>query len=69
MMFPRRFLFVAATAFALAGCATSQAPLSVADTIAAQAQLSTLNGLVAKTGLTDALKGTGPFTVDRKSVV
>jgi uncharacterized surface protein with fasciclin (FAS1) repeats len=37
--------------------------VSLADTIAAQPQLSTLNGLVAKTGLTDTLKGTGPFTV------
>lgn len=62
-MFNPRILFVAATVATLAGCATSQAPVSVADTIAAQPQLSTLNGLVAKTGLTDTLKGTGPFTV------
>ncbi|UUZ67973.1 fasciclin domain-containing protein [Polaromonas sp. P1(28)-13] len=62
-MFNPRILFVAATVATLAGCATSQAPVSVADTIAAQPQLSTLNGLVTKTGLTDTLKGTGPFTV------
>ena len=62
-MFNPRILFVAATVATLAGCATSQAPVSVADTIAAQPQLSTLNGLVAKTGLADTLKGTGPFTV------
>ncbi len=62
-MLNRRFLFIAATLAALAGCATPSGPVSVADTIAAQPQLSTLNGLVAKTGLTDTLKGTGPFTV------
>ena len=50
-------------AFAAAGCATQASPLSVADTIAAKPQLSTLNGLVAKTGLAETLKGTGPFTV------
>jgi len=65
-MLNRRFLVlttaVAAVA-ALAGCATSSTPVSVADTIAAQSQLSTLNGLVAKAGLTDTLKGTGPYTV------
>ncbi len=66
MMFASRLLLVTATAFALAGCATSpmsKAPVSVADTIAAQPQLSTLNGLVAKSGLADTLKSTGPFTV------
>lgn len=65
-MLNRRFLVlttaVAAVA-ALVGCATSPTPVSVADTIAAQSQLSTLNGLVAKAGLTDTLKGTGPYTV------
>jgi uncharacterized surface protein with fasciclin (FAS1) repeats len=49
--------------FAVAGCATPSSPQSVADTIAAKPQLSTLNTLVGKTGLTDTLKGTGPFTV------
>ena len=62
-MLNRRFLFIAATLAALAGCATPSGPVSVADTIAAQPELRTLNGLVAKTGLTDTLKGTGPFTV------
>ena len=63
MIFTPRLLLVAATFAALAGCATRQAPMSVADTIAAQPQLSTLNGLVAQTGLTDTLKASGPFTV------
>ena len=62
-MLNRRFLVLAAAVAALAGCATSPTPVSVADTIAAQSQLSTLNGLVAKAGLTDTLKGTGPYTV------
>ena len=62
-MFTPRLLLVAATFAALAGCATRPAPMSVADTIAAQPQLSTLNGLVAQTGLTDTLKASGPFTV------
>ena len=48
---------------ALSGCATQQMPVSVADTIAASPQLSTLNGLVVKAGLTETLKSGGPFTV------
>ena len=48
---------------ALTGCATMQSPVTVADTIAANQQLSTLNGLIVKAGLTDTLKGAGPFTV------
>lgn len=59
----RRFLVLAATVAALAGCATTSTPVSVADTIATQSQLSTLNGLVTKAGLTDTLKGAGPYTV------
>lgn len=62
-MLNRRFLVIAAAVAALAGCATSSTPVSVADTIATQSRLSTLNGLVAKAGLTDTLKGTGPYTV------
>lgn len=48
---------------ALAGCATTRGPVSVADTIAMDPSLSTLNGLVGKAGLSDTLKGSGPFTV------
>lgn len=49
----------------LAGCATPRAaaPVSVADTISANPQLSTLSSLITKTGLTDTLKSPGPFTV------
>ena len=59
----RRFLFAAAVVATLSGCATQSNPVSVADTIATKPELSTLNGLVVKAGLTDTLKGTGPFTV------
>lgn len=63
-MFQRHYIFAFTAAITLlAGCATGSRPVSVADTLASQPQLSTLNGLVAKAGLTDTLKGTGPFTV------
>lgn len=62
-MFNCRFVLLASTLALAAGCATQMAPVSVADTVAGNSQLSTLNGLVAKAGLTDTLKGTGPFTV------
>ena len=58
----RRLLLVAAVA-ALSGCATQSTPVSVADTISANPQLSTLSSLLAKVGLTDTLKDQGPFTV------
>ena len=58
-----RILSTALTLAALGGCATSPSPVSVADTIAVNPKLSTLSSLVTKTGLTDTLKSTGPFTV------
>ena len=65
-MLKRHFVVVLATAVTaalVAGCATGPRPVSVADTLATQAQLTTLNSLVAKAGLTDTLKTGGPFTV------
>lgn len=65
-MISRRFASVAlATALsALATvCAAQTSLVSVADALARDPQLSTLNSLVTKAGLTDTLKGTGPFTV------
>lgn len=59
-------LFMIAPALALlAACASqpTQAPASVAETIARDPQLSTLNGLVTQAGLADSLKGAGPYTV------
>lgn len=62
-----RRMALATTVIALstlaAGCATQLPPVSVADTLARTPELSTLNSLVVKAGLTDTLKGTGPFTV------
>lgn len=62
-MFHRRVLFVAAAVAIVSGCATMSSPVSVADTIAANPSLSTLNGLIVKAGLTPTLQGAGPFTV------
>ena len=47
----------------LTGCATAPAPKTIADTTAATPQLSTLNKLIGDAGLTETLRGPGPFTV------
>ncbi|MEO7399943.1 MAG: fasciclin domain-containing protein [Polaromonas sp.] len=62
-MWTRRTLFAVATLAALAGCATPSRPVPVADAIAAQTELTTLNRLIVKAGLSDTLRGAGPFTV------
>ena len=59
----RRTVMAAALVVLVSGCATVAAPATVADTIAANPALSTLNGLIQQAGLTDTLKGAGPFTV------
>ena len=59
----RRILIAIAVVATISGCATPSNPVSVADTIAAKPELSTLSSLVIKAGLTDTLKGSGPFTV------
>ena len=48
---------------ALVGCATTPAPATSADAAARTPQLSTLTKLLADAGLTDTLRGAGPFTV------
>ena len=59
-----RKLALAAGAAFLAACATTApGPVSVADTIARDPQLSTLNTLVQQAGLTETLKASGPYTV------
>lgn len=63
IFFNRRILIAAAVVATVSGCATQSGPVSVADTLAAKPELSTLSGLVVKAGLTDTLKDTGPFTV------
>lgn len=65
MTFSRRAFAAAGlgAALALGGCATMSSPKSIADTAAATPELSTLHRLVTEAGLTDTLRGTGPFTV------
>jgi uncharacterized surface protein with fasciclin (FAS1) repeats len=61
----RRFLALLPMFALLAACASQPeaAPASVAETIARDPQLSTLNGLVARAGMADMLKTGGPYTV------
>lgn len=62
----RRLALLASTLAVLSvisACATRAAPVSVAETVAANPQLSTLNSLVVKAGLSDTLKAVGPYTV------
>lgn len=58
-----RTLFAAVVVATAAGCASTQKTSDIANTLAAKPELSTLSGLVKQAGLTDTLKGTGPFTV------
>lgn len=63
---PRRTSLLAAAVVALAvtaGCATTPAPATIADTAARTPQLSTLNRLIADAGLADTLRAAGPYTV------
>ena len=62
-MFAYRILFVGAALAALAGCAAHPVPVTVAQTMAANPQLSTLSQLVARANLTDTLMASGPLTV------
>jgi uncharacterized surface protein with fasciclin (FAS1) repeats len=61
----RRLLVLAPALALLAACATSpvQAPASVAETIAHDPQLTTLNTLVQRAGLAETFKAGGPYTV------
>lgn len=59
----RRFLLIPAITVVVAACATQPAPKPVAQTIAANSQLSTLNSLIDRAGLQTTLNGQGPFTV------
>lgn len=53
----------AAALIALTACATVPQPVSVTDTIARTADLSTLSRLITQAGLADTLRGAGPYTV------
>ncbi|MDB5860743.1 MAG: hypothetical protein JWQ76_4432 [Ramlibacter sp.] len=61
----RRLLLLAPAFALLAACASQRAatPASVAETIARDPQLSTLNGLVARAGMAGMLQSGGPYTV------
>ena len=59
----RRTLLATALVAMMSGCATVPAPVSLADTISKTPSLSSLSGLMASSGLTATLQGSGPFTV------
>lgn len=61
----RRLLTVLPAVALLAACASvpTHAPVTVAETIAKDPQLSTLNTLVQRAGLAETLKAAGPYTV------
>lgn len=61
----KRFLILAPAMVLLAACAGTGARSagSVAETIAADPELSTLHVLVARAGLADTLQAAGPYTV------
>lgn len=62
----RRLITLLPLVALVAACATSQpvqSPANVAETIARDPQLSTLNALVTRAGLADTLKAAGPYTV------
>jgi len=52
-----------AAALLMSACATTPAPTTVAQTIAANPQLTTATRLISEAGLTETLQGAGPFTV------
>ncbi len=58
----RHLLLTSASFFALTGCA-SMAPISIADTAQAMPELSTLSKLLGDAGLSETLRGTGPYTM------
>lgn len=62
----KRTLILACTSAMLAlltACATSNSPKNLAETIAADPQLSSASKLIADAGLEETLRGPGPFTV------
>ena len=59
----RRSLTAALLAGAACGFVSAAEPVTVSQTIAAQASLSTLNSLIVAADLQGALNGAGPFTV------
>lgn len=62
-MLTRRLALASALTALLSACATTQAPVPLADAIARDPQLSTLAGLIQRAGLTDTLRTAGPYTL------
>ena len=62
-MFRSSLLAGAAVLALLSACATTGTPATVADAAARTPQLSTLNKLIAEAGMTETLRGAGPYTV------
>ena len=60
---PWKTLAPLAAALLFSACATTPAPTTVAQTIAANPQLTTATRLIQEAGLTETLQGAGPFTV------
>lgn len=59
----RPFVVALATAAVVAGCVYGRPAVAVADTLTAQARLSTLNRVAAKAGLAGTLKASGLFSI------
>ncbi|HEX7890401.1 MAG TPA: fasciclin domain-containing protein [Ramlibacter sp.] len=61
----RRLITLLPLVALIAACASQpvQSPSNVAETIARDPQLSTLNSLVVRAGLAETLKAAGPYTV------
>lgn len=60
----KKMLMVSTLAVLFAsGCATTPTPMTISETAAATPQLSTLTKLIHDAGLTETLKGPGPYTV------
>ncbi len=62
----KRTLMLALTGavlIALTGCAAFSSPKNLAETIAADPELSAASQLIAQAGLEETLRGPGPFTV------
>ncbi len=63
LSFFRYSAVLASLTVAVAGCATTPAPVNLADSVANTPALSTFSGLVNKAGMADTLKTGGPYTV------
>ncbi|MDL2338144.1 MAG: fasciclin domain-containing protein [Pseudomonadota bacterium] len=63
MQMKKMLIASALTALLASGCATAPTPVTISETVAATPQLSTLTKLINDAGLTETLKGPGPYTV------